>query len=81
METSTDTPIPGYRWLVRNPDRFGGKPTIKGTRFTVSFILNCLSEGMDYTEIVDTYSEFPRDSISEILKVASAVLDDPNVAA
>ena len=32
-----DTSIPGYRLLVTNPDRFGGKPTIRGTRFTVSF--------------------------------------------
>jgi len=30
---------------VTNPDRLGGKATIAGTRFSVSFILTCLAEG------------------------------------
>ncbi len=34
-----DTPIPGYRYLVTNRERLGGKPTIRGTRFSASFIL------------------------------------------
>ena len=56
-----DKPIPSYTWLVTNPDRFGGKPTIKGTRFTVSFILGCLAEEMTYEDIVRDYSEFPNE--------------------
>ncbi len=73
--------IPGYLWIVSNPNRFGGKPTIKGTRFSVSFILNCLSEGMSYNEIVHDYSEFPRECIPEILRFATVIADNPNVAA
>jgi uncharacterized protein (DUF433 family) len=76
-----DMSISGYQWLVRNPDRFGGKPTIRGTRFTVSFVLGCLAEGMSYEEIVHDYSEFPRESVAEVLRFASEVTDDPNVAA
>lgn len=79
--SAQDTPIQGYKWLVRNQDRFGGKPTIKGTRFSVSFILGCLAEGMTYEEIVQDYSEFPRESLPEILKLAAQVTDDPDVAA
>ena len=73
--------ISGYQWLGRNPDKFGGKPIIVGTRFTVAFILGCLAEGMTYEEIVEDYSAFPRESLSEILKFAAAVTDNPNVAA
>lgn len=70
-----------YSWLVTNPDRLGGKPTIRGTRLSASFILSCLAEGMSYEEIVRDYSEFPRESIAEVLRFAAEVTDRPDVAA
>ncbi len=76
-----DTLIQGYHHLVTNPDRFGGKPTIKGTRFAVSFILSCLSEGMSYEDIVREYSDFPRESLTEALRFAAEVIDRGDVAA
>lgn len=81
MNGASDKLIPGFNWIAKNPDKFGGKPIIKGTRFTVSFILSCLAENMTYEEIVHDYSEFPKESIEEILKFASLVTDKPNVAA
>jgi uncharacterized protein (DUF433 family) len=81
MGSPQDQPVTGYQWIVKNTDRFGGKPTIRGTRFTVSFILGCLAEGMSYDEIVRDYSEFPKESIAEVLRFASEVTDDPDVAA
>ena len=63
-----DKMIPGYRFLVTNPDRLGGKATIAGTRFSASFILGCLAEGMSYEDIVREYSDFPRESIAEVLR-------------
>ena len=76
-----DKLIPGYGFLVTNPDRLGGKVTIAGTRFSVSFILACLAEGMSYEDIVRDYSEFPRDSIAEVLRFAAEVTDRDDVAA
>jgi uncharacterized protein (DUF433 family) len=76
-----DTLIHGYRLLVTNPDRLGGKATIAGTRFSVSFILACLAEGLSYEDIVREYSEFPRESIAEVLRFAAAVTDRHDVAA
>jgi uncharacterized protein (DUF433 family) len=76
-----DKAIPGYRHLVTHPDRFGGKPTIRGTRFSVSFILTCLAEGMSYEDIVREYSDFPRDSLPEVLRFAAEVTDRSDVAA
>jgi uncharacterized protein (DUF433 family) len=76
-----DTLIPGYRLLVTNPDRLGGKATIAGTRFSVSFILTCLAEGMSYEDIVREYSEFPRGGIAEVLRFAAEVTDQHDVAA
>ena len=76
-----DTPIPGFRYLVKNPERLGGKLTIKGTRFSVSFILRCLAEGMSHDDIVREYSEFPRDSVAEALRFAAELTDQADVAA
>ena len=64
-----------------NPDRLGGKATVAGTRFSVSFILACLAEGMSYEDIVREYSEFPRESIAEVLRFAAEVTDRRDVAA
>ena len=76
-----DTPIRGFRYLVTNPERLGGKPTIRGTRLSASFILACLAEGMSYEDIVREYSDFPRDSLAEVLRFAAAVTDRSDVAA
>jgi uncharacterized protein (DUF433 family) len=76
-----DRPIPGYRLLVTNSERLSGKATIAGTRFTVSFILACLAEGMSYEDLVREYSDFPRESIPEVLRFAAEVTDRPDVAA
>ena len=46
MSRSKDVPIPGFKWIATNPGKFGGKPIVSGTRFTVSFILGCLGEEM-----------------------------------
>ena len=77
----TDTPIPGFAYLVRNPDRLGGRPTIRGTRFSASFILACLADGMSYEDIVREYSAFPRESLAEVLRFAAEVTDRGDVAA
>lgn len=68
-----DTAIPGFHYLVTNPERLGGKPTIRGTRLSVSFLLTCPADGMSYDDIVREYSEFPRDSLAEALRFAAQV--------
>ena len=74
-------PFKEYRWIVADPELLGGKLAIRGTRFSVSFILSCMAEGMSVEEIEDTYGQIPHESIPEVLKVASDLLDAPNVAA
>jgi uncharacterized protein (DUF433 family) len=70
-----------YRWIVADPGLLGGKLAVRGTRFSVSFILSCLAEGMSPEEIEETYGALPRDAIPEIMRVASEVLDSAHVAA
>jgi len=64
-----------FQWIVADPELLGGKLAIRGTRFSVSFVLACLAEGMSADEIEETYGAFPRAAMPEILKAASEVLD------
>ncbi|MBK5293427.1 MAG: DUF433 domain-containing protein [Acidobacteriia bacterium] len=70
-----------FHWIVADPELLGGKLAIRGTRFSVSFILSCLAEGMSVEEIEETYGQFPREAIPEVMRAASEILDAPNVAA
>lgn len=74
-------PFKDFRWIVADPELLGGKLAIRGTRFSVSFILSCLAEGMSVEEIEETYGRFPREAILEVMRIASELLDAPNVAA
>jgi uncharacterized protein (DUF433 family) len=74
-------PFKAFRWIVADPDLLGGKLAIRGTRFSASFILSCLPEGMTVDEIEETYGRFPHEAIPEVMRVASEILDTPNVAA
>jgi len=81
MEDHELKPFKSFRWIVADPDLLGGKLAVRGTRFSVSFILSCLADGMSVEEIEDTYGKFPREAIPEIMRAASEVLDAANVAA
>ncbi len=81
MEHWEPLPYKNYKWIVCDPALLGGRPAIRNTRFSVSFILSCLAEGMRLEEIEESYAPFPHEAIPEIMKVASEFLDTPNVAA
>jgi len=81
MEERALKPFKAFRWIVADPELLGGKLAIRGTRFSVSFILSCLAERMTVEEIEDTYGKFPHEAIPEVMRVASEILDAPNVAA
>ena len=80
MEERALKPFRNFRWIVADAELLGGKLAIRGTRFSVSFILSCLSEGMSVEEIEEAYGQFPREAIPEVMRVAAEILDAPNVA-
>ena len=64
MEERTLKPYKNFRWIVADPDLLGGKLAVRGTRFSVSFILSCMAEGMRVEEIEQTYGRLPREARS-----------------
>ena len=81
MDEPVLKPFRNYRWIVADPQLLGGKLAVRGTRLSLSFILSCFAEQMSSEEIEQTYGRFPREAIPEIMRVASEILDAPNVAA
>ena len=61
-------------WIVQDADTLGGQLRIRGTRLSVSFVLECLSQGMTADEIARDYPGFPPEAIPEVLHLASQVL-------
>ena len=75
------TAYKNYVWIVKDKELLGGKLAIRGTRFSVSFILGCLAAGLTPDEIDTEYAPFPHEALSEVMKVASEILESPDVAA
>jgi uncharacterized protein (DUF433 family) len=65
-------PYKDYRWIIADPEWLGGKPCIRGTRLSVSLILECLSAGMDNESFGGCV---PAEAISEVLKVGAELAD------
>ena len=55
---------------------------IRGTRLSVALILECLANGMTLDDIDESFGRtFPREALSEVLKVASELAGAVHVAA
>ncbi|MFM6182315.1 MAG: DUF433 domain-containing protein, partial [Dolichospermum sp.] len=61
--------------ITTNPKVMTGKPTIKGTRLTVEYILNLLADGATVTEILEEYEGLVEADIRACLLFASRSLE------
>jgi uncharacterized protein (DUF433 family) len=65
-------PYKDYEWIVADPQLLGGKLAVRGTRLSVSLILECLAGGMSLQDIDEAFDHaFPHEALPEVLKVAS----------
>ncbi len=60
--------------ITVNPKVMVGKPTIRGTRLTVEFILNLLAHGTTIDEIIDEYETLKVEDILACLLFAGESL-------
>jgi uncharacterized protein (DUF433 family) len=71
-----------YWWIVADPQLLGGKLAIRGTRLSVSLILECLAAGMCLAEIDEAFDRaFPHEALPEVLRVAAELTNSFHVAA
>lgn len=57
--------------ITINPDVCHGKPTIRNKRYTVDLILDLLSAGSTYEEILEDYPELEREDLLACLAYAT----------
>ncbi|HZV33949.1 MAG TPA: DUF433 domain-containing protein [Verrucomicrobiae bacterium] len=55
-------------WIVADPEHLGGSPRIRGTRISVSLILESLAAGMSIPEIIDAYPSLTEESVCGALR-------------
>ena len=60
--------------IALDPDVMLGKPTIRGTRLTVEYILNLLAHGVTGAEIVSEYNGLTAEDIQACLLFATKSL-------
>ena len=60
--------------ITVNPQVMTGRPTIKGTRLTVEYILNLLAHGATATEITQEYNGVAAEDIQACLLFATKTL-------
>ena len=68
-----------FNRITINPDVFGGKPTIRNMRFTVSQLLELLASGMAAEQIVADYPYLEPADVSACLLYASHIANTKSV--
>ena len=54
-------------WIVADPEHLGGSPRVRGTRISVSLILESLAAGLSVAEIADAYPSLTEESVRGVL--------------
>ena len=62
--------------ITINPEVCMGQPTIRGMRFTVSFVLKMLANGDSAQEILESYPFLEEEDIKQVLRYAAWLASD-----
>ena len=56
------------KWIVADPEHLGGSPRVRGTRISVTLILESLAADMSVSEIVDAYPSLTEEALRGALR-------------
>jgi uncharacterized protein (DUF433 family) len=66
----------GFDRITFDPDVMGGRACIRGTRLTVSLVLNLVANGMGEREIIADYPYLEAQDIRQALTYAAWLAED-----
>jgi uncharacterized protein (DUF433 family) len=67
--------------ITSQPDKFGGRPSIRGLRIRVADIPDLWAAGLSAAQVIEALPELELDDIRAALAFASARVDHPLIAA
>ena len=67
--------------ITSEPEKFGGRPCIRGLRIRVVDVLDLLAAGLSHEEIVQELPDLEMDDIKAALAFAARRVDHPLIAA
>ena len=69
------------RRITSQPDKFSGRPCIRGLRIRVVDVLDLLAAGLSHAQIVEELPDLGPDDIKAALAFAARRVDHPLIAA
>ncbi|GAB3498636.1 hypothetical protein GCM10027341_20540 [Spirosoma knui] len=63
-------------YIVANEKVLSGKPTIKGTRLSVEFLLERLADGWTEQDLLDNYPRLTKEALQAVFAYVHATMKD-----
>lgn len=63
-------------YIVADPEVLGGKPTVKGTRISVEFIIQRLAQGWTESELLENYPRLTSKHLQAVFAYLQECLED-----
>ena len=54
-------------WIIADKEHLGGAPRVRGTRISVTFLLESLAAGMTISEIIEAYPTLTEEAVRGVL--------------
>jgi uncharacterized protein (DUF433 family) len=62
-------------WITSDPGILGGKPTVRGTRLSVVFLLGLLAQGWSQEQVLENYPQLTDEALRAALSYAQQSLE------
>jgi uncharacterized protein (DUF433 family) len=62
-------------WITSDPAILGGKPTVRGTRLSVVFLLGLLAQGWSQEQVLENYPQLTDEALRAALNYAQQSLE------
>ena len=66
-----------FTYIASDPEILNGKPHIIGTRLSVEFVFELLTDGATKDDVIKAYPQLTVDAIEEVLKYAEYFQEKP----